>query len=91
MSRVVPRFYTYFMKASIERSLTITLLLTKLVTSSLSPGTKRSFESLFSSNNLPIHDRDLVYPIDFPIFVEFDSGFDVDMLSFWLIGGVIRI
>ena len=52
--------------------------LTKLITSSLSPGTKRSFECLF-------------YPIDFPIFVDFDNGFDVDMLSFRLIEGVIRI
>lgn len=67
------------------------MLLTELIMSSFSPEIMRIFENLFSRNILAIHDRDLLDSIDLPVLVKFDDSFDIDMLSFRLIGGVVRI
>ena len=50
----------------------------------LAPSPRRSFEHLLSSDNFSFHYIDLLQPVDFPILVELDGSFDIDMLLWGL-------
>ena len=79
------------MKVDTKGPMTISMLLGKLIKPSLRPRTRRSFEYLLFRDNLSIHYEDLLHSIDLPILVESNGGFNVDVLSFGFIVGVIRI
>ena len=90
-SEVLKETNTYFVKVDTKGPMTISMLLAKLIKSSLRPGARRSFKDLLFRDNLSIHYKDLLYSIDFSILVEFNGGFDIDVLSFGFIVRVIRI
>lgn len=79
------------MKANTKGSKTISMLLGKLMTSSLRPGPRTTSKDLLFRNNFSIHYEDLLYPVDFSILVELNSGFDIGVLLFRLIVRIIRI
>ena len=81
----------YFVKMVTKGPITISLFLSVLMKLSLNPGARRSLEYLLSSDNLSILYEDLLHSVDFPLLVEANSGFDIDVLSFGLIVRVIRI
>ena len=57
----------------------------------LAQGPSRSFEHLLLSDNFSFHYVDLLQPVDFPIPVELNGGFDIDMLLFGLELRVVRV
>ena len=57
----------------------------------LDPSPSRSFKHLLLSDNLSFHYVDRLRPVDFPVFVELNSGFDIDMLLFGLVLRVLRV
>jgi hypothetical protein len=59
----------------------------------MSPDTSQStsFIDLLFRDKLSILHEDLLYPIDFPILIEFDNGFNIGVLLFGLIVRIIRI
>jgi hypothetical protein len=67
---------TYFAKVDAEGPMTTSMLLGKLLLSSLRPGAIRSFKYLLFGNNFSIHYKDLLHSVDFPILVELNGGFD---------------
>jgi hypothetical protein len=77
-------------KVDTKGPMTISMLLGKLITSSLRPGPRTSKDLLFREN-LSIHYEDLLHPVDFPILVELNGGFDIGVLLFGLIVRIIRI
>jgi hypothetical protein len=48
----------------------------------LAQSPSRSFEHLLLSDNFSFHYVDLLQPVDCPILVELNGGFDIDMLLF---------
>jgi hypothetical protein len=70
---------------------TISMLLGTLMPYSLIPAPSTSFEYLLSRDKLSILYEDLLHPVDFPILVELNGGFDIGVLLFRLIGRIIRI
>ena len=79
------------MKVNTKGAMTISILLGKLITSSLRPGPRTTSKDLLFRNNFSIQYKDLLYPVDFPILVELNSGFDIGVLLFGLIVRIIRI
>jgi hypothetical protein len=71
--------------------MTISMLLGKLMTSSLRPGLRTTSEDLLFRDNFSIHYEDLLHPVDFPILVELNGGFEIGVLLFGLIVRIIRI
>ena len=57
----------------------------------LAQSPSRSFEHLLFSDKFSFHYVDLLQPIDFPILVELNGGFDIDMLLFGLELRVVRV
>ena len=73
------------MKVITIGSMTISLVLGKLMKSSLRPGTRRSFKYLIFRDNLSILYEDLLNPVDFSILIELNGGFDIDVSFFALL------
>ena len=57
----------------------------------LNPSPSSSFIYLLLSDNLSLHYENSLRPVDFPVFVELNSGSDIDMLLFALVVRVLRI
>jgi hypothetical protein len=55
------------------------------------PGPRTTSKDLFSRDNFSIHFEDLLHPVDFPLLVELNGGFNVGVLLFGLIVRIIRI
>src|SRR5271155_5235032 len=64
--------------------------LANLITSSLNQAPSTSFKDLLFRDNLSILYEDLLHPVDFPILVEFNGGFDIGVLLLGLITRIIR-
>ena len=67
------------------------MLLGTLIPYSLIPGPRTSFEYLLFRDYLSILYVDLFYSVDFPILVELNGCFDIDVLLFGSIVRVVRI
>jgi hypothetical protein len=78
-------------QADTKGPMTINMLLGKLIKSFLTPGPRTSFRYLLSRDNLSILYEDLLHPVDFPILVKLNSGFNIGLLLFGLIVRIIRI
>jgi hypothetical protein len=81
----------YFVKVDTEGPMTIGMLLGILMPYSLIPAPSTSFEYLLLRNKLSILYEDVLHPVNFPILVELNSGFDIGVLLFRLIVRIIRI
>jgi len=85
----------YFVIADTKGPMTISMLLGnplgKLVKSSLTPRPRTSSKYLLSRDNLSILYEDWLHPVDFPILVELNGGFDIGVLLFGLRVRIIRI
>jgi hypothetical protein len=57
----------------------------------LAPSPRRSFEHLLLSAHFSFPYVDLLQPVDLPVLVELNGGFDIDVLLFGLIVRVVRI
>ena len=57
----------------------------------LDPSPSSSFIHLLFSDNLSFHYANILRPVDFPVFIELNSGSDIDMLFFALVVRVLRI
>ena len=78
------------MKVDTKWPMTLSMPLGKLITSSLRPGPRTSKDLLFR-DNLSIYYENLLHPVDFPVLVELNGGFDIGVLLFGLIVRIIRI
>src|SRR5271163_2335576 len=66
-------------------SMTISMPLGILMPHPLTPGASRSLEYLLSRDKLSILYVDLFHSVDFPLLVELNGGFNIDVLSFGLV------
>jgi len=57
----------------------------------LAPSPSRCFEHLLFSDNFSFHYVDLLQPVDFPVLIELNGGFDIGMLLFGLELRVVRV
>jgi hypothetical protein len=57
----------------------------------LAPSPRRSFKHLLLNDNFSFHYVDLLQPVDFPVLVELNGGFDIDMLLWGLEVRVFRV
>ena len=64
------------MKVDTKGPMTISMLLGILMAYSLIPAPSTSFEYLLFRDKLSILYEDFLYPVDFPILVELNGGFD---------------
>jgi hypothetical protein len=62
--------------------MTISLLFGELIKSSLTQGPRRSCKCLLFRDDLSIFYEDLLPSVDFPILVELNGGFSIDVLLF---------
>jgi hypothetical protein len=61
-------------------ALCVSMLLGILMPYSLRPGPRTSSKHLLFRDNLSIHYVDVLHSVDFPILVELNGGFDIDVL-----------
>ena len=80
-----------FVKVDTKAPMAISMLLGILMSYSLIPAPRTSFVYLLFRDKLSILYEDLLHPVNFPILVEFNGGFDIGVLLFRLVVRIIQI